>query len=121
MIRGWFRWVLGIGLCGLLLTGGAWLLPDQARAEQIIFLQDGHTVQADNVEVVGDQLRITRPSGKIVYLPRSDVFSIHDVTPPRPAPSTPSGAPPSDLTQQMTNEVRGQIQQQKSLTPPPRF
>ncbi len=121
MIRGWLRWVLGMGLCGLLLTGVFWLLPGRARAEQIIFLQDGHTLQADKVEVVGDQVRITRPSGKIVDLPKSDVLSIHDVTPPRPAPTTPSAAPPSDLTQQMNNEVRGQIQQQKSLTPPPRF
>ncbi len=117
MRRGWFRWLLS----ALLLTGMLWLSASPGRAEQIIFLQDGHTVQADKVEVIGDRVRITRPSGKIVDLPKSDVFSIHDVTPPTAAPSAPPAAAPSDLTQQMTNEVRQQIQRQKSLAPPPRF
>ncbi len=109
------------GLSGVLLTGVLWLSATPARAEQIIFLQDGHTLQADKVETLGDQLRVTRPSGKIVYLPRSDVFSIHDVTPPTPAPTTPPAGVYPDLTQQMNSQVRGQIQQQKGLAPPPRF
>ncbi len=121
MIRGWFRWWAGIGLSGLLLTGVLWILAGSAFAEQIIFLQDGHTLQADKVEVVGDQVRITRPSGKIVDLPKSDVLSIHDVSPPVAVPNTPPAAVHPDLTQQMNNEVRQQIQQQKSLAPPPRF
>ncbi len=121
MVRRFFRWVVGIGLSALLLTGVLWLSASLACAEEIIFLQDGHTLQANKVEVIGDRVRIERPSGNIVDLPKSDVLSIHDVAPPNAAPTTPPAAAHPDLTQQMNNEVRHQIQQQKSLAPPPRF
>ncbi len=120
MARGCVRWLVGVGWSGLLLGGILPLSGSPAWAEEIIFLHDGHTVQARKVEVIGDRLRIERPSGEIVDLPRSDVLSIHDVAPPTAAPSPPS-APRPDLTQQMNNEVRQQIQQQKRLAPPPRF
>ncbi len=99
------HWLVGIGLTGLLLTGALWLFPSPVRAEEIIFFQDGRAIQADKVEVIGERVRITRPSGKIVDLPKSAVRSIHDVTPPVAAPSPPPAAPRPDLTQQMNNEV----------------
>ncbi len=121
VIRHCSGWLASIGLTGLLLTGVLWLLPGPARAEQFVFFQDGRAIQADNVEVIGQRIRITRPSGEIVDIPKSAVRSIHDATPPSPTPSPPPAASRPDLTQQMNNEVRQQIQQQKSLAPPPRF
>jgi len=121
MVGWYFRRVVDIGLCALLLTGVLWLSAGPACAEEIIFLQDGHTLQANKVEVIGDRVRIERPSGKIVDLPKSDVLSIHDLTPPNAAPATPPAVVYHDLAGQMNNEVRHQIQQQKSLAPPPRF
>jgi hypothetical protein len=121
MAWGWFRRSLCVGLIGLLPTGVLCLSAGPACAEEIIFLQDGHTLQANKTEVIGDRVRFERPSGKIVDLPKSDVLSIHHLTPPKATPATPPAAVYHDLTGQMNNEVRQQIQQQKSLAPPPRF
>jgi hypothetical protein len=86
-------------------------------AAEIIFLQDGRTIQADKTEVIGDSLRIQKPT-EIIYVPRTDVLSIHEVSPPTPPPS---GTPPAevyrDTTQQMNEKVRRDTQQ---LLIPPR-
>ena len=80
-----------------------------ASAEEIIFLQDGRTIQADTTEVIGDRIRIHKPA-EIIEIPRSDVLSIHPVTPPKASPVTP---PPADVyrdvTPQMTDKVRREI------------
>ena len=84
-----------------------WAAP--AAAEEIIFLQDGRTIRADKTEVIGDRIRIEKPA-ETIEIPRSDVLSIHPVTPPQASPGTP---PPADVyrdvTPQMTDKVRGEI------------
>lgn len=106
------RW-LGLSLVAM----ASWLLSTPATAAEIIFLQDGRTIQADKTEVIGDSLRIHKPT-EIIDIPRTDVLSIHEVSPPKAPPSTP---PPAevyrDTTQQMNEKVRRDTQQ---LLIPPR-
>ncbi len=102
---------------GFLLHAGPFILmaasglsTTVASAEEtIIFLQDGRTIQADETEIIGDRIRIHEPA-EIIEIPRSDVLSIHPVTPPKPSPATP---PPADVyrdvTPQMTDKVRREI------------
>jgi hypothetical protein len=82
-----------------------------ASAGEIVFLQDGRTIQADKTEIVGDKIRIERPA-ETIEVPRASVLSIHPVTPPTASPGTP---PPADvyrdMTQQMTDKVRREIPQ----------
>ncbi len=86
-----------------------WLVAAEARGEEIIFLQDGRTIRADKTEVIGDRLRVTKPT-ETFDIPRSDVLSIHPATPPTASPAPP---PPAevyrDLSQQMTGKVRSEI------------
>jgi hypothetical protein len=85
------------------------LVTDACAEEVIIFLQDGRTIQAEKTEIIGDRIRIEKPAGMIEIL-RSDVLSIHPVTPPKASPMTP---PPADvyrdMTPQMTDKVRREI------------
>ena len=97
-----------IGLC--FLGAACLLLVTVASAEEvIIFLQDGRTIQAEKTEIIGDKIRIEKPAG-MIEIPRSDVLSIHPVTPPKASPMTP---PPADMyrdmTPQMTDKVRREI------------
>lgn len=79
-------------------------------AEEIIFLEDGRTIQAEKVEIVGDRIRIKR-SSETIELPRSDVLSIHHISPPQVSPNSPA---PSevyrDMTPQMVDKIRREIQ-----------
>ncbi len=86
------------------------LSPTVASAEEsIIFLQDGRTIRADKTEIIGDRIRIHEPA-EMIEIPRSDVLSIHPVTPPRASPATP---PPVDVyrevTPQMADKIRREI------------
>jgi hypothetical protein len=81
--------------------------PTQAAiAAETIFLQDGRTIQADKVEIVGDRVRIEKPA-ETIEIPRSDVLSIHPSAPP-------SASPPGDvyrgMTEQMNDKVRREIE-----------
>jgi hypothetical protein len=82
-----------------------------ADAEEIIFLQDGRTIQAEKTEIIGDRIRIEKPT-ETIELPRSALLSIHPVSPPTASTSMP---PPAevyrDLTQQMGDKVRREIQE----------
>lgn len=102
------RWSLAL----LLLTSGSWLLPASSAAAEIIFLQNGRTIQAERTEVIGERIRIEKPT-ETIELPQSAVLSIHQVSPPT---ASPSSRPPADvyrdLTQQMTDKVRSEIQGQ---------
>lgn len=102
------RWPLGL----LVLASLSWVLPTSSAAGVIIFLQNGRTIQADETEVIGDRIRIEKPTGTI-ELPRSAVLSIHQVSPPA---ASPTAALPADvyrnLTQQMTDKVRSENQGQ---------
>jgi hypothetical protein len=91
---------------GLLL--GAGLSP--AQAAETVILKDGRTIQAEKTEIIGDQLRIEKPT-EIVEVPRSSVLSIHPAAPPglSPAPSSPATVY-GNLTQQMNDQVRQEIQ-----------
>jgi hypothetical protein len=99
--------LLSIGLLVLVTASGLWATA--ASAEEIIFLQDGRTIRAGKTEIIGDRIRIEKPA-ETIEIPRSDVLSIHPVTPPRTSPGMP---PPADVyrdvTPQMTDKVRGEI------------
>jgi hypothetical protein len=77
-----------------------------AIAAETIFLQDGRTIQADKVEIVGDRVRIEKPA-ETIEIPRSDILSIHPSAPP-------SASPPGDvyrgMTEQMNDKVRREIE-----------
>ncbi|HSB69356.1 MAG TPA: hypothetical protein VLH58_03150 [Candidatus Methylomirabilis sp.] len=79
---------------------------------RIIFLQDGRTIQADGSERLGDRIRIETPTSRI-ELPSSRVLSIHPMDAPA---ASPASLPPAEvyrgLTQQMVDQVRGQLQGQ---------
>ena len=85
------------------------LLPTFASGEEIIFLQDGRAIQAEKTEIIGDRIRIEKQA-ETIEIPRSDVLSIHPVTPPKASPGTP---PPAevyrDVSQQMIDKVRREI------------
>ena len=103
------RSILWTGLCSLVMVFG--LTAAAASAGEIVFLQDGRTIQADKTEIIGDKIRIEKPA-ETIEVPRADVLSIHPVTPPTASP----GAPPPadvyrDMTQQMTDKVRREIPQ----------
>ncbi len=104
-------WRSCIRLIGLSLATVLWFFVTGVRAEEVIFLQDGRTIRAERTEIVGDRVRIEKPA-ETIELPRSDVLSIHKITPPTASPSAP---PPAevyrDLTQQMTDKVRREIQE----------
>ena len=96
----------------LLLLSAFCLLPTVSPAEEIIFLHDGRTIRAEKVEIIGDRVRIERPS-ETIELPRSDVLSIHPISPPQVSPNSPA---PSevyrDMTPQMVDKIRREIQGQ---------
>lgn len=101
----------GCVLAALLVAIGLGLAaPAAATAEEIIFLQDGRAIRAEKTEIIGDRIRIENPA-ETIEIPRSDVLSIHPVTPPAASPNVP---PPAevyrDMTQQMTDQVRREIQ-----------
>jgi hypothetical protein len=108
-LRFWFL-LLPSACC--LLPAAFCLLPTVGSAEEIIFLQDGRTIRADKVEIVGDRVRIERPS-ETIELPRSEVLSIHPISPPQASPGSPA---PSDvyrdLTPQSVDKIRREIQDQ---------
>jgi hypothetical protein len=78
-----------------------------AMAAETVFLQDGRTIQADKVEIVGDRVRIEKPA-ETIEVPRSEVLSIHPRSEPRVSPG------PADVyrdtTQQMNDRVRREIE-----------
>jgi len=99
-----------LGLIALMVAVGfGFATPAGVSAEEIIFLQDGRTIRAEKTEIIGDRIRIQKPA-ETIELPRSDVLSIHPVTPPKGSPGTP---PPADvyrdMTEQMTDKVRREI------------
>jgi len=94
----------------LLLLSAFCLLPAVSPAEEIVFLQDGRAIHGEKVEIVGDRIRIERPS-ETIELPRSDVLSIHHISPPQVSPNVPAPAEVyRDMTQQMVDKVRREIQ-----------
>ena len=94
-------------LLALLLVLCVCRLPVHVAAAETVFLQDGRTIQADKVEIVGDTVRIQKPA-ETIELPRSQVLSIHPSTAPRVSPG------PADVyrdtTRQMNDKIRGEIE-----------
>ena len=80
---------------------------DRAAAAETIFLKDGRTIQADKVEIVGDTLRIEKPT-ETIDIPRSEVLSVHPSAPPTISPG------PADVyrdtTRQMNDKIRREIE-----------
>jgi hypothetical protein len=108
--RNWrgLGWPLGL----MLLAPAFCFLEAPVTAAEIIFLQDGRTIQAEKTEIIGDRVRIEKPA-EIIELPKSDVLSIHPLP---PAAASPNAPPPAevyrDLTQKMTDKVRRDVQSQ---------
>ena len=102
----------------LLLLSAFCLLPTVTAAEEIIFLLDGRTIQAEKTEIIGDRVRIEKAS-ETIELPRASVLSIHRLSPPTASPAIP---PPAevyqDMTQQMTDKVRREIQERPGASQP---
>jgi hypothetical protein len=100
---------------GLTLMAVVWMLSlffwqhaDRAVAAETLFLQDGRTIQADKVEIVGDTVRVQKPS-ETIELHRSEVLSIHHSSAPGASPG------PADVyrdtTRQMNDKVRREIEE----------
>lgn len=117
MARSLSHGLSGVCLTGALLGVGFWLFATQARAEEIIFLQDGRTITADKTEVIGDRLRITRPT-EILDVPREHVLTIHEVSPPT---ASPNATPPADVYRDISGQMNEKARQDtKQLLTPPR-
>ena len=80
-----------------------------ANAAETVFLQDGRTIDADKVEIIGDTVRIQTPA-ETIDLNRSEVLSIHSSSAPTVSPGPADVY--RDLTQQMNEKVRQEIQRQ---------
>ena len=101
----------GPSLLLFLLLAASCLLPTAISAGEIVFLEDGRTIQAEKTEIIGDRVRIEKPA-ETIELPRSAVLSIHRVTSPTASPNVPTPAEVyRDLTQQMTEKVRREIKE----------
>jgi hypothetical protein len=86
------------------------LLSASAAKAETVFLQDGRTIQADKVEIRGDSVHIEKPA-ETIDLPKSEVLSIHPTTVPSGTPGQPSPADTyRDMTNQMTDKVRRDIE-----------
>lgn len=117
MVRSSSHCLSGIGPFGVLVAALLWLLATQARAEEVIFLKDGRTITADKTEVIGDRLRIEKPT-ETFDIPREHVLTIHQVSPPTASPkATPPAEVYRDITGQMNEKARQDTQQ---LLKPPR-
>ncbi len=92
--------------------------PSVASAGEYIFLNNGRVLQANNTRVVGNTLRFETPTGATASIPRERVLSIHSRTSPAELAS-PAQTPPAqvygNMTQQMNDEVRQEIQQGTSV------
>jgi hypothetical protein len=106
--------IVAIAVAALTLA----VLPQDARAGEVVFLKDGRTIEAEKTEVIGDRVRIQRPT-EVIELPRSSVLSIHEVAPPGTRTTSP---PPAKvypgLTQEMNERVRQEIQQGRTPSRP---
>ena len=93
-----------------LLSAAVLIAAPTGAAAETIFLQDGQTIQADKVEIIGDTVRVER-LGKTFDVPKSEVMTIHPTTPPSgtPAPSSPANVY-KDITNEMNEKVRRDIQ-----------
>jgi hypothetical protein len=108
-------WFLLLPSASCLLPPALYLLPTVGSAEEIIFLQDGRTIRADKVEIVGDRVRIEGPS-ETIELPRSEVLSIHSISPPQASPNSPA---PSDVYRDMTPQMVDKIRREMQDRPEP--
>jgi len=78
-------------------------------AAETVFLQDGRTIDADKVEIVGDTVRIHKPA-ETIDLNRSEVLSIHSSSAPTVSPGPADVY--RDVTRQMNDKVRQDIERQ---------
>jgi hypothetical protein len=105
------RWLFGPWVMAFIVG----FLPMRSEAALTIFFDQGRTLQADRTQVIGSRVRVETPTESLEF-PSSAVLSIHRVSPPTASSSSP---PPADvypnLTQQMTDTVRSEIQEQGAL------
>ncbi len=101
------RFLLTAASCLLLLV--SWPHVEIATGAETVFLQDGRTIRADEVEIVGDIVRLRMPA-ETVELHRSEILSIHRSSTPAVSPG------PADVyrdtTRQMNEKVRREIEGQ---------
>ncbi len=88
--------------------------PSVALAGEFIFLNNGRVLRADKTEILGDTVRFETPTGEAVTIPRDRVLSIHPRTASEGLPPSSTQRPPAqvygNMTQQMNDQVRQQIQ-----------
>jgi hypothetical protein len=94
-----------IWLLALSVLAGA----GSGAAAETVFLQDGRTIEADKVEIVGDTVRIQKPA-ETIELNRSEVLSIHSSSAPTVSPGPADVY--RDVTRQMNDRVRQEIERQ---------
>jgi hypothetical protein len=91
-----------------LLLVASCLLPPVPSAGEVVFLEDGRTIHAERVEVMGNRVRIFKPA-ETIDVPKAAVRSIHQLSPPagvaRPSPAEVY----RDLPQQMDTKIRQEI------------
>jgi hypothetical protein len=92
-------------LCLLMLVLGQRV--NSAGAAETIFLQDGRTIRADKVEIIGDTVRIEKPT-ETIDISRSEVLSIHSAAPQAVSPGPADVY--RDMMQQMNDKVRREIE-----------
>jgi hypothetical protein len=92
-----------------LLALSVWPVAGPAAAAETVFLQDGRTIDADKVEIVGDTVRIQKPA-ETIELNRAEVLSIHSSSGPTASPGPADVY--RDVTQQMNEKVRREIERQ---------
>jgi hypothetical protein len=94
------------------------VLPRDARSGEVVFLKDGRTIEAEKTEVIGDRVRIQRPT-EVIELPRASVLSIHEAAPPGTRTTSPPAAKVyPGVTQEMNERVRQEIQQGRTPSRP---
>jgi hypothetical protein len=82
----------------------------RAGAAETVFLRDGRTIQADKVEILGDTVRIEKPT-ETIELPRSEVLTIHPSTPPKTSPG------PADVYRDMTGQMNDRVRREIESRP----
>ncbi len=128
--RGILGWVPGFALAAA--AAGLALPPAAARAEDAVVFRDGQVVHVERTEVLPDRVRIqtrtetgaelprnvpaTFAGPRTVDVPREEIRAVLPV-PDLPAAARPQAERYGDVTQQLTDQVRRDLQ--RSWSPPP--
>jgi hypothetical protein len=103
--------------CWWALPAALLLAAPSGAAAEVVFLEDGRTIQAEKVEDLGDRIRI-EGSGGAIEVPKDKVMTIHPTSPPSGTPGRPSPADVyRDVTGEMVDKVRREMQSKYNREP----